>query len=261
MKLPVAFAPYLRREIASPIQEEIRIDINENKVDNIEELVREIYFRNKLQPEEFSIVTIQCIVSYYKSKKKKIIPRETISREDNNLFNDSTLIDRFIDSEKVYDIPDPASEFAEKHEYALKSMLTSEISESGVVNLSEEYFGKMIDEDHRLALNLVNKIFMDCISTNNREYNLLVNVLHLLSHFDYQKVYPWAQTMAIAALGHKNAEVRDYAIKCYENWKNPDGIKNLKAVKFNEEWLQEYANAVIKELENLKELHKNGVVS
>ena len=55
--------------------------------------------------------------------------------------------------------------------------------------------------------------------------------------------------MAVSALNHTNQEVCEYAIKCFENWNDFDGMRKLKAVRFSTKWLNEYAKAVIDEFE------------
>jgi len=144
-------------------------------------------------------------------------------------------------------------EFIHKHESILTSMLISDLNESGVSNPSEKYFDKIFKENSLFSLNLIMKIFMDHFSNNHRYVTLLISVLHMLSHYEYRKVYPTAQSIAIDALSHKDVEVQEYAIKCFENWKHPNGIEKLKAIKFNTGWLEEYANDVIKELEEVQE--------
>jgi hypothetical protein len=190
--------------------------------------------------------------------KREIIPNEIIDNpigiNGNQTFNNTLLTN----STLVNDKKDRNIEFISKHEFILKSMLISEINESGIGNPSEDYFRNMINDDRISALNLINKIFLDYLSHDDREVNLLVSVLHMLSHFEYWKVYPIAQTIAMAAFNHKSSEVCEYAIKCFENWGHPDGAKILKAVNFHVKWLEDYANDIINEL---GEVQENVVIS
>ena len=130
----------------------------------------------------------------------------------------------------------------------LASMLSTETFETGISNPSEKYFIELIKKDRDAALNGINKLFMDNYSTNLHQTNILVGILHILSHLSYTDVYPIGQTIAICAFSHKNSEVEEFGIKCFENWEHKDGINKLKAIKFNSKWLQEYAEDVIKEL-------------
>ena len=84
-------------------------------------------------------------------------------------------------------------------------------------------------------------------SINN--VNLVVGILHIISHFDYEKVYPQGPTIALAALNINNPEIKECAVMAYENWSHVDSLSILKAIKVSETWLQEYINQVIKDIE------------
>lgn len=130
----------------------------------------------------------------------------------------------------------------------LSSMLAAEDCESGISNPSEYYFRDLLEQNNLSALNVIMKVFMDNFATEGRRVNILVGALHLLSHFQYEMVYPFGQTIAMNAFLHKNREVLEYGIKCFENWRHPDGVIKLSSLRFSTDWLQEYADKVILEL-------------
>lgn len=130
----------------------------------------------------------------------------------------------------------------------LISMLASEECETGISNPSESFFVGLLKDDHISALNVLSTVFMNCFSLEPKKITVLVGTLHLISHLEYDQVYPTGQTLAIAAISHKNPEVAEYGIKCFENWKHPDGAAKLKAIRFSTSWLQEYADDVIAEI-------------
>ena len=132
----------------------------------------------------------------------------------------------------------------------LSSMFESEEFETGISNPSERYFCQLMDSNAMAALNSLLTLFMDNYSVDGRKANILIGILHILSHLDYQKIYPHGQVAAISAIGHKNKSVAEYGIKCFENWGHPDGIEKLSSVHFTTSWLQEYAQDVIDELTN-----------
>lgn len=132
----------------------------------------------------------------------------------------------------------------------LSSVLEDEVFESGIINHSEEIFLKEFGEDELGALNAICRLFMDNIANTGRKLNNLIGILHMLSHLDYNKVYPSGQMLAICAINHKNNEVAEYGIKCFENWGEKDGIDKLNSIRFSSLWLQEYANEVVEELKN-----------
>jgi hypothetical protein len=133
-----------------------------------------------------------------------------------------------------------------KHYIRLKTMLQEEITESGITNPSEEIVKSLYSEDNRKANILLNELFIK----NFHEPHIIVGVLHIISHFDYDLVSPEGPVMAIASLTHKDVEVREYGVKCFENWQHKDGIKILEHIKADERWLQNYINLVIRDLKN-----------
>ena len=132
----------------------------------------------------------------------------------------------------------------------LSSMLESEDFETGISNPSERYFCKLLDKNTIASMNSLSTLFMNNYSVDGRKTNILIGILHILSHLEYTRVYPHGQMMAMCALNHKNKYVAEYGIKCFENWAHPDGIEKLNAVQFAATWLQEYAQDVIDELKN-----------
>ena len=132
----------------------------------------------------------------------------------------------------------------------LKAMMKDENYESGVPSTSEVYFQTVYEKDRLIALNSISRLFMDNFNSDSKGAHYLIGVLHIISHFNYEEVYPTGQMIAISAIGFANSvEVQEYGVKCFENWEHKDGINKLKAISFSAKWLQEYANEVIEELE------------
>lgn len=140
-------------------------------------------------------------------------------------------------------------------EAQLLAVLKDEISESGYVNPSEDLFAKLLQEDRLKALNAISRIFMDNINEESRNNQILVNILHLLSHLDYKTIYPNAQLIAAMALNHSSDVVCEFAIKCFENWGTAEGAEKLKAVTYSREWLKGYAEEVIRDITGDQQWH------
>jgi hypothetical protein len=130
----------------------------------------------------------------------------------------------------------------------LKAMLQEEIAESGMVNPSEKIVESLYSEDEQKTNVLLNELFIE----NFHNPHIVVGVLHIISHFDYDLVSPEGPTMATVALTHKDVEVREYGVKCFENWRHKDGIRALEHIKMDESWLQNYINLVIRDLKTLE---------
>ena len=79
--------------------------------------------------------------------------------------------------------------------------------------------------------------------------HILRGLMHIISHYPYQYVHPIGPTMAGVLLNNKDNSVKDFAIKAFENWNSKETIGYLKYTEFSTDWLKEYAQAVIEDLE------------
>lgn len=132
----------------------------------------------------------------------------------------------------------------------LSAFFENEVFETGIINASEKYFLNEFQNDVVSALNTLNLLFWDNFHSNGRKINNLIGILHTISHIDYSSIYPLGVAMAVSALNHKNQEVSEFGIKCFENWNHPDGVQKLNSVNYASEWLRDYANSVIEDLQN-----------
>ncbi|MFH1940962.1 MAG: hypothetical protein ABIL68_02565 [bacterium] len=76
-------------------------------------------------------------------------------------------------------------------------------------------------------------------------------ILRVIAHFDYQQMCPQGMIMAVACAAHKNTDVRECCVRCFESWENPDTLSILRSISFSKDWLDEYLKGVISDLERL----------
>lgn len=126
----------------------------------------------------------------------------------------------------------------------LTALLRMEDVESGIINPSELFVKRALNENKILALQMINKVYFDNLGNSH----IQIGVLHLSSYIDYKIAYPTLQTMAFAALSDCDDDVKDYAVRCYAYWNHPDGIRALNTIRSDAEWLQNYINDVIRSL-------------
>ncbi|WP_288945995.1 hypothetical protein [uncultured Megasphaera sp.] len=101
--------------------------------------------------------------------------------------------------------------------------------------------------DENVIQRWLNKLYLD-----NMEYNYVkIGLLHTLSHIEYKKVAPVAQSLALVGLTDPDDEVIEYSIKAFENWEDKDAISLLKGRQIKKIWLQKYLDDVVKYLEEL----------
>ncbi len=81
----------------------------------------------------------------------------------------------------------------------------------------------------------------------------LSGLLRVIAHFEYHEISPEGPTMAVAALSHKDPDIRECGIRCFENWENASSIDVLENLMIPEPWLREYLSDVISDLKGLTE--------
>ena len=140
-----------------------------------------------------------------------------------------------------------------EHTKALEAMFADEFYETGVPNTSERFFMDWYRKDSLSAMNGLSKIFYDNFELEGRKINILLGVLHLLSHMKYERAYPLGPVLAGLGTTHSNNEVAEYSLKCFENWENAQTVPKLKAMKFHSKWLQDYADEIIAELSGVSD--------
>jgi hypothetical protein len=143
----------------------------------------------------------------------------------------------------------------ERFSNILKVLLENETFENGIVGKSEQYFDDCYREDSIQSMLILSKLFTDEFTKEwYGSNNIIIGILHILSHKTYSIIYPIGQMIAISALCIENDEICDYTIKCFENWEHTDGIEVLRAKEFQAWWLETYR---IEVLDHLCELREN----
>jgi hypothetical protein len=87
----------------------------------------------------------------------------------------------------------------------------------------------------------INEVFVGRMA----EPEILVGVLRGIAHIDNDLMRPHGITMAVAALSHHSAEVRECGVRAIENWGTSEGMRVLEKLTFQESWQQEYAQQVL----------------
>ena len=136
----------------------------------------------------------------------------------------------------------------------LLKLLREQDFEYGVDTPADELVRKSFSENISIAKEWLNQLFVE----NYDDQTVLMGILRVLSHFEYQEVAPQGPTMALAALSNVSAEVRECGIRAFENWSTLESLEVLKNVKCEEKWLNDYLQQVIAELK--EELEKHVIV-
>ena len=104
----------------------------------------------------------------------------------------------------------------------------------------------IVFENNDIGQSLIRKYFL-----KNFKYDYkLISVLHAVSHLDYKLVSDSGPFMASMCLNHKNLEVREFALKAFENWQSKDTLDFLHNISFEQQWMQEYLVKIIRYIED-----------
>jgi len=74
---------------------------------------------------------------------------------------------------------------------------------------------------------------------------IIVGLLRVIARLDYEEICPQGQMMAMAALSHKDTEVKDCGVRAFESWGTLESLTVLEALHVSPQWLQKYVERVI----------------
>ena len=135
----------------------------------------------------------------------------------------------------------------------IKTILEVKINRSevewGVISEFDEYVIENIQNEN--VLKAINQIYID----NFNKEDILIKILNAISEVEYEKVNPYGQTIAIAAISNKNLVVKQKAIETFERWHNEESIKILENIDVREKWLKKHVEKVIEDLKEDVEIY------
>ena len=126
--------------------------------------------------------------------------------------------------------------------YEVRESMTSEFYEPAMSSILERYIlSNMIHNKNRLQ-ELMIGLFK--YATRKNSHVIEWNTIVVLSELPYEELGDWADALALTATRSQYMDVAEIGIRCFENWENIEACEFLKNCKFEEKWLQEYANQV-----------------
>lgn len=132
-------------------------------------------------------------------------------------------------------------------EKRLLSVMNEENYTSGEICQSEIFVEETMQQ---VGIECTMGWLMQIYEKSYGQINILIGILHMLSHFSYDIVKPYGPIMALALLQHKSNAVREFAIKAFENWDSKDSLVFLKNISCDQVFLQQYLDEVIADIEN-----------
>jgi len=131
--------------------------------------------------------------------------------------------------------------------YITKQFIETILEESfefGIKSKSEKIIEEQLKINALATRNWLNEIFIDYFN----DEKIIIGILRIIGRFDESLIFPQGQTMALAALNHKNAEIKELGIRAFENWGSYNSLRILENISINIDWLNEYKNQVVEDL-------------
>lgn len=126
----------------------------------------------------------------------------------------------------------------------LLTLISESDFEYGIDSQVDVFVRSHMKENYLATKSWLNSIFVENFSNPF----VLIGLLHVISRFSYEEVYPEGQLMATSALSHSNVEVQECGVRSFESWGTLDSLKILNNVKVSTPWLQHYIDQVVKDL-------------
>ncbi len=139
------------------------------------------------------------------------------------------------------------------------SQINREEYEAGYENESEDMMKLLIEKYgiDRFGKWLL-EIWKEGYTTNP---HLCVGILHMVSHVSPSYIEPYGSNIAMAAVSHKSMEVKEFGIKVFENWGDPQYIKVLEMMDCGNKLIDSYRNVVISSLKNEQKVCNNAITA
>lgn len=135
----------------------------------------------------------------------------------------------------------------EKQEYELykeelENLLFTSDTEWGMYSEFDEFTIEHVEDEH--FMKAINEIYIK----NYHNENVLIKIINAISEVEYNKVFPFGQMVAIAAVSNKSLLVQQKGIEAFERWHQESSISILENLDTKEKWLKKYVNKIIEDL-------------
>lgn len=127
--------------------------------------------------------------------------------------------------------------------FSVKKELLEEYLVVEHLNMSTKYFKSLVDQPFFMG-RIMQNVFSTAVTEAN--HRLQWNIIVVLSQLEYDELDTWAPILAVAATRSPHMDVQEIGIRCFENWEDKNACDFLRNLSFSEKWLQDYADEVIK---------------
>ena len=186
--------------------------------------------------------------------KKSFEPENSINsiREQKNTLTETNIIEEY-ENNQTNPIKLDENSINNKRMDFLRNSITNEFIncikdepfEFGFISKSEIIIKEQLEINAMATKNWLNELYLNNFSNET----ILIGILRLLGRFNETLIEPQGITMAMAAIIHKNNEIKELGVRAFENWGSRNCLRFLKTIHIEEKWLQEYIDDIIIDLE------------
>jgi hypothetical protein len=136
-----------------------------------------------------------------------------------------------------------------KFKKAITELINSSEFEYGYFSEADEYLEMLMEMYQELPLlDWIYELYRENIENEG----FIVKVLRVLSHIPPKKITRECIEIATQSLESKSLEIKENAVRAFENWEYTDAIPILEKTHFNNSFLDDYIHVVIQDLKELK---------
>lgn len=175
-------------------------------------------------------------------------------KSENSLYNplvidiikkeDNTVLSTDIKS-KVRSNAEFKKYLVEKFQPVFVSTLKNQELEIDYKNHIEILLEELFQENDFVTKDWLNDIYV----SNFNDTKFLINILKIIGNFDKELLNSFGIVTSGSALSHKNVEVKEMAVRVFENWNTIESYTFLKNCTLTPKWLDDYKNEVLSNIE------------
>lgn len=128
----------------------------------------------------------------------------------------------------------------------LYNALSDKLMDIADYSVAEELIVKI---EYDYSLDILGQIIQKIYTKHFDEQIVISGICSCLCRYDFEEVDPWGPAILAGMLNHKSELVKENAIILVENWHAVNMLPILKGLDISSEWLRNYIDGVIKDLE------------
>jgi hypothetical protein len=136
-----------------------------------------------------------------------------------------------------------------KFKATMTELIKNSEFEYGYFSEADEYLEMLMKIRQELPfLDWIYELYQE--NFENEEF--IVRVLRVLSHIPSENITPKCIAIATQSLESESLEMKENAVRVFENWEYIEAIPLLEKTQFNNSFLDDYVHVVIRNLKELK---------